>query len=417
MVYKKRQKCAICGNQTFSTIFNYGKVSLAGDFPKQGEKCDTFPLSLLFCNHCKLLQTDSIIDKHSLFDDYRYISSVGLAAHFDSVADLLIAKYKLNETSNVLDVGSNSAPLLKPLLNKGVKHSCGIDPAKNIVQGIKHKESRDKTIVDYFSESSAKKHFTPHTYDLITCNNCFAHIEDIQGVVKGVKYCLKEHGHLVIEIAYLKPQIDNLAYTNFYHEHLYYYSLSALANLFNKYNMTIVDFEEIPVHSGSLRVHIQNGRRSGREVNNKVSARFAEEDMWGLTHRDYFNDFGQRVRNNRNKIKEGLKDLKSKGKKIVGYGASGRATMLCNYCGLGPETIDYIVDESPEREGREIANMKIPIVSKDVLINDKVDYIFLFADNFAKMIMNKLDKHNYTFLVPCPELKIIRDVKEVENSL
>tara|TARA_R110000772_G_scaffold249530_1_gene363795 strand:- start:30870 stop:32132 length:1263 start_codon:yes stop_codon:yes gene_type:complete len=414
-INKQRESCGVCKNKDLEEIINFGKVPLAGDFPNKSElkQEGLSGLRLLLCERCGLLQTDTIIDPSRLFSDYRYKSSIGLAKHFKGLADLLVKRFSLNETSNVLDIGSNDNPLLKPLKELGVKHVNGIDPATNIVDSVK--EDGIAVINDFFGEATAKKHYTRGVFDLITCNNCFAHIEDLNSVVRGLKYCLKEGGDFVFEVAYVKDTIDQLQWPNIYHEHIYYHSLTDLVSLFNMNGMTVVDFDEIPIHSGSIRVYVKNDKSS--IVPRKVMTRLYKEQIeWKITSKGYMKEFSKAVRGNAQQLLNLIGNIKAiEKKRIVGYGASGRANMICNASHINTFMVDYIVDESPEREGRFTSKTHIPIVKKSKLDNDDPDYIILFASNFAKMIMEKLKDRNFKYIIPFPKWTVIESIDELEN--
>lgn len=407
----KRDKCAICGNKHLETIIKYGEVPLAGDFPSKEElKIERkFNMDLLFCEQCSLLQTDSVIDADTLFKDYRYMSSIGLSKHFTEVASFLKENFNLKRDSKILEIGSNDGVLLKPLQDLGLS-PIGIEPAVNISKVAI--ENNCNVINDYFNEENSLKYFGEGQFDLVVANNCFAHIDDIHSIVRGVNKVLKKNGHFVIEVHYVKNLIEQLQYDNIYHEHIYYYSLNSLNNLFKEYGMTIVDFQDIPIHSGSIRVTILNDKI---EYPTKVIERFELEKTQGLTSLMYFKDFSKNVYNHIKTIKEELIKLKSDGFKIVGYGASGRANMLCNLADINSDLVEYIVDESPERCGRYIAGKHIPIVNKEHLLNDKPNYIMIFAWNFSKMIINKLEGNNFKYIIGFPELQVVKDSSEIKN--
>lgn len=407
----KRNKCAICGNEHLETIIKYGEVPLAGDFPSKEElKVERkFNMDLLFCKQCSLLQTDSVIDADILFKDYRYMSSIGLSKHFTEVASFLKEKFNLKLESKILEIGSNDGVLLKPLQDLGLS-PIGIEPAINISKVAI--ENNCDVINDYFNEENSLKYFGAGQFDLVVANNCFAHIDDIHSIVRGVNKVLKKDGHFVIEVHYVKNLIEQLQYDNIYHEHIYYYSLNSLNNLFKEYGMTIVDFQDIPIHSGSIRVTILNNKI---EYPTKVIERLELEKTQGLTSLTYFKDFSKNVYNHIKTIKEELIKLKNNGFKIVGYGASGRANMLCNLADINSDLVDYIVDESPERCGRYIAGKHIPIVDKEHLLNDKPNYIMIFAWNFSKMIINKLEGNDFKYIIGFPELQIVEESSEIKN--
>lgn len=385
--YKKRSACASCCNTQLKEIAYLGNVPLAGNFPtlEELQSVKRYDLSLVFCENCKLVQTDSIIDSDTLFKDYRYMSSIGLSKHFESVANLYKQRFHLDESHEILEIGSNDGVLLKPFMNLGL-NCLGIEPATNICEVAKSKGCN--TINDYFSEDTAKKYFRENQFDLIVANNCFAHIDDIRSIVKGVKYAMKENGHFVIEVHYLKNLVKDLQYDFIYHEHLYYYSLTALYNLFKQFGMSICDYEEIDIHSGSIRVYI---KKDSSEVYHKVEAMLELESSSGLIDESSFNKFGEKIKRHIRDLKDKLLKLKKSGHIVVGYGASGRGNMLLNMCEITHEEIDYIVDESPERVGRFIPCMNIPIVKPHKLNEIKPDYIVIFAWNYFDAIKNKIE--------------------------
>jgi SAM-dependent methyltransferase len=401
--YKKRTKCASCDNTQLDSILKYGEVPLAGYFPSKDEidNEELFDLNVLFCSKCYLVQTDSIIDSDKLFRDYRYMSSIGLSGHFGGVASMLKLRFGLYENSNVVEIGSNDGVLQEPFLTRGVE-VVGFEPAVNI-----SKIARDKgctVINDYFNEETARRHLRPSSTDLIISNNCFAHIDDIKSVIRGIQYALRPNAYFVFEVSYLKDLVDKIQYDNIYHEHIYYYSLSALDKLFKQFNMVIDDFEFIPIHSGSIRVYVRNGKFRVQPL--KVKDYLAEEARLGLTSLEWFSGFSKRVTDHVVMVDQKIKDLKASGATIAGYGASGRANMLCNIADLGPYEIDYIVDESPERAGRFIAGRQIPIVGPEMLEIKQPDYIVLFAWNFADKIKAKLAGKGYKFITFFPEYQV-----------
>lgn len=414
-IYRVRGFCGGCGEkrENLKTIMGFRDIPLAGDFPLKKDFLSSkkYELNLLFCDNCKLVQTDSIIDPKELFEDYRYISSIGLKKHFEELSSILIKKYKMDKwpkgKHRLMEIGSNSGPLLTPLTKKGIQ-CFGFDPAKNIVEKFKG----DTIVVnDFFSDANARKYLKRNFVDVVVTSNCFAHIENINDIINGIKYCMKKNGNLVIEVHYLRSLIDGLQYDNIYHEHIYYYSLTSLQNLFKRHKMSIIDVEEIPIHSGSIRVTVKKGENLETR---KVKKFLKEEESIGINNFDYYKDFSARVFSNLRLIKSTVMHLKERGAKIAGYGASGRATMICNLADLNPEEIDYIVDESPERYGRLIATKGIPIV-KSIDEKNKPEYIIIFAWNFARMIMEKLDGKGYKFIIPLPRLLTVQTIEELDS--
>ena len=404
--YQKRNKCAVCDNSSLQEVLNLNEVPLAGYFPTENqlEEKSAYPLKLLFCDDCKLVQTDSVINPDVLFKDYRYLSSVGLSNHFKELAKVLDDKFKIKD-KKILEIGCNDGVLLEPLSELGAD-VIGVDPASNIVE-----VARDKglnVIDDYFNYENFKEY--EDKYDLVLANNSFAHITDIKSTVKGVSHVLKPTGRFVFEVHYLNNLIGENQWDNIYHEHIYYYSISALNNFFTRYGMTVIDFEEIPIHAGSIRVTVLN---DNIDTPDKIFDRLLKEHKT-IGNPSYMLDFTNKVETHIQDFKKQIKEL-SKDYKIAGYGASGRANMFCNLTGLDENVVQFIVDESPERCGRYIANTKIPIVDVDTLKDSDVDIIIIFAWNYSKMIIEKTQFKKYKYLVAFPNVQLVDSYDELKG--
>ena len=403
--YQKRTNCSACNGTDFQTILDLGVVPLAGYFPNPLEvgKESKYPLKLVVCKKCKLVQTDSMINPKLLFEDYRYLSSVGLSKHFENVAKILDDKYDVKD-KDILEIGCNDGVLLKPLCDLGAK-AVGIDPATNVVKVAREKGLNVHN--GYFSYDNHK--LFNKKFDLVLSNNTFAHIIDIQDSVKGINHVLKPDGNFIFEVHYLKSLIEGNQWDNIYHEHIYYYSITALHNMFKRYGMTIIDFEEIPIHSGSIRVTVKN---SETDIPKKITDRIKLESDT-ICNLEYLGQYSEDVKKHISDFNKTLDSLK--GKKIGGYGASGRANMFCNVTNLTKDNVDFIVDESPERCGRYIANKEIPIVDIDVLKYSDVDLLIIFAWNYSKMIIDKTQFKKFKYLVAFPKVQLVDSYEELKG--
>ena len=406
--YKKREYCAGCDGSDFLNVLSLGEVPLAGVFPlkEELENESKYPLNLLFCKKCSLVQTDSFIEPQILFEDYRYISSVGLSNHFKEVAYNLDKKYDV-EGLNILEIGCNDGVLLEPLSQLGANVE-GVDPAKNIV-----KLAVDKGLNvydEYFNDETFGGEEFEDKYDLVLSNNTFAHIPDIQSVVRGVKHVLKPDGDFIFEVHYLQSLIDGKQWDNIYHEHIFYHSITGLNNLFNKYDMTLIDFEEIPIHSGSIRVTVKNENINTPQ---KVLDRIELESK-KIADVEYLRSYGEDVRNHITNFIIQSEELKEN-HTIAGYGASGRANMFCNLTDLNSDIVKFIVDESPERCGRYIANTDIPIVDVETLKNSDVDLLIIFAWNYSKMIIEKTQFRKFKYLIAFPTVQVVDTYDELKG--
>ena len=408
--YTKRKYCAGCDEGNFLKVLSLGEVPLAGVFPlkEELENESKYPLNLLFCKECSLVQTDSFIEPQILFEDYRYLSSVGLSNHFKELAYSLDEKYEDIEGWNILEIGCNDGVLLEPLSQLGANVE-GVDPAKNVVKLAKDKGL--KVYEEYFNDETFGGEEFKDKYDLVLSNNTFAHIPDIQSVVRGVKHVLRPEGDFVFEVHYLQSLIDGKQWDNIYHEHIFYHSITGLNNLFNKYDMTLINFEEIPIHSGSIRVTVTN--RNTYAVSQKVLDRIELESKT-VANVDYLRSYGEDVRNHITNFNNTIEELKQN-HSIAGYGASGRANMFCNLTDLNSDIVKFIVDESPERCGRYIANTDIPIVDVETLKNSDVDLLIIFAWNYSKMIIEKTQFKKFKYLVAFPMIQIVDTYEELKG--
>ena len=406
--YERRTQCAGCGGRQFDSILGLGIVPLAGYFPTKRElsKQSRYPLNLVVCKYCKLVQTDSVIDPALLFEDYRYLSSVGLSGHFKNVADLINDKYQIKD-KKILEIGCNDGVLLEPLKRLGADVE-GVDPAKNIV-----KVARDKGLKvynDYFNDKTFGGDKFKSKYDIVISNNTFAHIIDIQSVIKGINKVLKSEGIFIFEVHYLKSLIDGKQWDNVYHEHIFYYSITALQKMFQRHNMTLIDFEEIPIHAGSIRVTVRNRLEF---LPNKILDRITDESK-NICDLNYLNQYGKDVEKHISDFNNQISIL-SKENAIAGYGASGRANMFCNLTNLNSDIVRFIVDESPERCGRYIANTDIPIVDIETLENSNVNLIIIFAWNYSKMIIEKTQFRKFKYLVAFPTVQLVDNYEELRG--
>ena len=406
--YKKRLNCAGCDNQSLYIILNLGSVPFVGEFPSY-EDLDNqtrWDLNLLFCDECKLVQTDSLIKPEVAFDNYRYLSSVSLSDYFQSVAKILNERYNVKD-KNILEIGCNDGVLMNPLSKLGANID-GVDPSK-----IPYEVAKNKGLNVYnkfFNYDNFNTKYFIDRYDIVLANNSFAHIIDVQNVIKGIKNVLRTGGYFIFEVHYLKSIIDGKQWDNVYHEHIYYYSLSALNNMFKRYNMTIVDFEEIPIHSGSIRVTVVN---DNIDLSDKIQNRLELESKT-IANIDYLKKYRDDVRTHVEDFNKQLKEL-SKEYTIAGYGASGRAGIFCSMTGLDENIVKFIVDESPERCGRYLSGTKIPIVEQSELQDTDVNLLIIFAWNYSKMIIDKTFWGFFKYLVAFPTVQLVNNYDELEG--
>jgi SAM-dependent methyltransferase len=410
-------QCRFCLQETLTPFIDFGYVPLAGGFFKKGSTDQDFqsepryPLKICFCRHCGLVQVNNAIPGDVLFRDYFYFSSaIGtLAEHFARYAEELAHQYPDPSKVTVVELGCNDGVLLKPLRSQGFK-AIGVDPATNVVQALI--ETGYTVINDYFGERVAQQIVGSHGQaDVFLSSNSFAHIDDMHDVMRGVKMLLRPDGYLAFENHYLPKLIQEMQYDMMYHEHLNYYSLQAVTNFLDLFDMEVFDVKDIPIHGGSVRFCAQHKGAGGRRVSERVHHMRQFEREFGADRMETYTDFARKVERVKNDLIALLDNLKGQGKRIIGYGASGRATQLSAYCGIGRQYLDGVVDDAPAKQGAFTPGNHLPIIDSSILNTpDRPDYALLFAWAFAEEIRKRnrayLERGG-RFIVPLPEVSIL----------
>jgi len=405
-----RNDCRVCGNKKIKKIIDLGNMPLAGGFIKKinaKKKEIKVPLICYYCDKCNLLQVKDSINSNILFDDYNYSSSTipSLRLHFHDYAEKIKKKFKSKKEVKLLEFGSNDGVLLKKFIGNKKFTCLGVDPAINISKLAK--QNGVNVYLGNFDTNAAleiKKKYGK--FDYITGSNVFAHIDDIHSVVLAAKELLENNGTFVTEVHYLPNLIELNQYDFIYHEHLNYYTLKSLVMLFKIHKLKLINAEMISTHGGSIRVSVTPNL--SKNISLKVKKILQSEKK---INNKYFDKFNENILVQRKQINQMLNSLILSKKKIIGYGASGRGTILLNYCNIDRKSLDYIVDESPLRAGKLMPGVKLPIFSMDYFKknNAKVDYVLIIAWNYTNSIIKKVKKinKNIKFIVPFPYPHII----------
>ena len=410
---KSSKICAFCDSSNIDLIMDFGTMALAGGFLKKNnfDKEPQFRMRMAFCNDCYAVQIIDSIPPDLMFKDYFYFSSSieTLKNHFKEYANEITERFLDPNHASVLEFGCNDGILLKPFANLGIKTIIGVDPAENVIKTIN--DERIQTICDYFNKDVSNNVVKNYgKMDVVLANNAFAHIDKIQETTEAVKNVLTDDGIFVFEVHKLGVVIDELQYDMIYHEHIYYYSLLSVINHFKRYSMKVFDIKEIPTHGGSYRFYIcnENGKFSNKSTEN-VQKIINHEKRKGYNKLDTFLEFSNNVQNAKNDLMDLLNKLKLDGKNIVGYGASGRANTMIQYCGIDSNLIDYMVDDSKAKQGFYTPGSHLEIRSNESLYNDPPDYVIVFAWTFFEEIKNKNQeyiKNGGKFIIPLPKVSI-----------
>ena len=402
--------CRLCEKGSLSTFLDFGSLPLAGGFlrPDNLGEAHSYPLSVAFCSRCSGVQLRESVPPEVLFRDYRYLASSTktLSQHFQGYAALMRERF-LAPGSLVVEIGSNDGVLQVPLMNLGVR-ALGVEPAKNIVEVARRRGC--EVINEFFSSDVARQIREKFgSADLVCANNVFAHIPNISEVLRGVIELLSPSGVFVIEVGYLLDLIEKVQYDFIYHEHLFYYSLAALEHLFDHWDLEVFDVGRVPIHSGSIRVFAQRRGAFRPCASSVMELRKLEQDQ-GMGLLATMNSFAKKVDSRKEELHQLVSSLTQQGKRVVGYGASGRATMHLNLSGLTRDLIPYVVDQSPERLGRLVPGTRTPIEAPARFRTDKPDYALVFAYNYLEEIFHKEEdflRGGGRFIVPLPYPAIV----------
>ncbi|MEZ0394869.1 MAG: class I SAM-dependent methyltransferase [Anaerolineales bacterium] len=405
--------CRSCGQRGLQPILSLGHTPLANSllpdlrFAASEEK---FPLDLVFCPHCSLVQITETIAPEKLFRQYLYFSSFSdtMLRHAQELATEVIGRARLHSGSLVVEIASNDGYLLQYYQQENIP-VLGIEPALNVAR-VAQEERGIPTLAEFFGLSLAE-HLREEgkQADVIHAHNVLAHVADLNGFVAGIGVLLKGQGMAIIEAPYVKEMIDRCEFDTIYHEHLCYFSLTALDHLFRRHGMTIFDVKRVPIHGGSLRIYVRRSQ-IGEEVQSSVTDLLEEESGWGVKQFSFYEAFARRVQNLKASLTEYLKTLKEQGKRLAAYGASAKGSTLLNYFGIGTDILDFVVDRSTYKQGHYMPGVHLPIYAPEKLLSEMPDYALLLVWNFADEILSQQQEYlrrGGHFIIPIPEVTVI----------
>lgn len=408
----RRDTCRICGSGRLCRFLDLGLSPLANRFLRDSQLDDPeprFPLDVFFCRECSLVQVTEVVDPEILFRDYIYVSGTSdtMRAHFAAFAESLAARFAFAPGALVVEVASNDGTFLSNFTGRGWR-LLGVEPAVNIA-GIARARGID-TVNEFFGESlGTKLRAARGAAACILATNVFAHVDDIIGFVKGVRHLLEPDGIFVFENSYVRDMLDHLEFDSVYHEHLSYFSVTALSRLFERHGMEIFDVEHLPVHGGSLRVFVK--RVGDGHPLTAAPERFRQEEQArGLLKVETYEAFGRRVYALRDKLLQLLGRLRREGKRVVAYGSSAKGNTLLNFMGIGPDLVEYIVDKNPLKQGTFSPGMHLPVYPVSRLVEDKPDMALILAWNFTEEILAQQQEYlaaGGRFIVPTPEPHVV----------
>lgn len=406
-------QCQICASPHLESILSLGyipPVSTSQEINKSKGQM-YYPANILYCQRCHLVQIGIIVDPKILFQpEYTYTSSTTriLRENFMELYKESSSLISLNKQDLVIDIGSNDGNLLSNF--KDNHRVLGITPENEGKTAIK---KGIPTIIDFFNTPVVKNVIKKYgRAKIVTATNVFAHIEDVNTVVKNILSLLTTSGVFISESHYVMPLLKNVQYDTMYHEHLRYYSLHSLKFLLETHGLEIFHAKQIPTHGGSIRVYAS---RKGKYTVLDSVKRILEEEKKLISDKKIFATFKDRVISSKLQLYVILNNIRKSNKKVYGISAPARSTTLIHYTGLDENLLECVLEIAGSNKiGKYIPGTLIPIYEEDKLIKGQPDYALLLSWHIAKELMPKLKKSGFKgdFIIPLPTPKIVKN-KEV----
>src|SRR5438552_3767843 len=404
-------QCRSCGKQQGALILDLGLQPLANNLlrPEDLSKPEPkFPLRLAVCQSCWLVQILDLVPPVQLFSEYLHFSSFSdlMLRHAKEAAERYLKEFSLGSKSLVVEIASNDGYCLQNFKRLGVP-CLGIEPAANIAKVAREKGI--ETVGEFFGRELAQKlAASGKAADLILGNNVFAHAPEPNDFVSGVKALLKPKGRIALEFPYAVDLIEHTEFDTIYHEHVFYFTVTALQPLFQRHGLEIFRVERLPIHGGSLRLFACHA--GAYPIEASVTQLLVEEKHKGAGSLSYYEGFAEQVREVKRSLCELLNRLRHDGRRVAAYGASAKGSTLLNFFGVGKDHLDFVVDRSTYKQGRLTPGTHIPILPAEKLLETRPDYTLLLTWNFADEIMAQQKAYRDQggkFIIPIPQVKVV----------
>ena len=405
--------CRFCGKPLEHVFADLGMSPLANSYlgPEQLAGMEPFyPLRAYVCSSCLLVQLEEFETPDRIFSDYAYFSSYSTTwlKHSKAYVEQMTERFNLNSSSHVVELASNDGYLLQYFHDRRIP-VLGIEPAANVAKLALQKGI--PTLVEFFGSQTAESLMPASAADLLLGNNVLAHVPDLNDFVAGMKILLKPRGVITMEFPHLLSLVEQNHWDTIYHEHFSYFSFRTVRAVFGAHGLRLFDVEFLPTHGGSLRIYGAHEDNEDLLDTERTRELLAVERAAGFDDLQTYSEYGQRVTTDKMDILSFLIERKRAGQRLVGYGAPAKANTLLNYCGVGPEFIEYTCDLNPSKQGHFLPGTHIPIRSPDAIRDDRPDVVLILPWNLKDEIIEQLGfirEWGGQFATLTPELQLIR---------
>lgn len=401
--------CRSCGSGQIHRVVSLGSAPLANRL-RDHDRADgpdvRYPLDLCVCTACSLAQLGDTVPPSEVFHDYPYLSSFSdtMIEHARDLSNTLIQRHALDDQTLVLEIGSNDGYLLQHFAAAGIP-VLGVDPADAACQRAEGRgiPTRRAFFGSALAETLVREGVRPR---VIVAVNVMAHVPDVNDVVAGVRRLLRPDGVFVIETPYIRDLLDGLEFDTIYHEHVFYYSLTALVALLARHGFAAIDVAHGPIHGGSICTTAAMGSSPSEAVHRLLK----EEAEWGASQLGTYSTFAARVDARRTELTQLLLERKGAGRRLAAYGAAAKGVMLLNALNIGPDVFDFVVDRNPMKQGHRLPGSGLSIRPPDSLLAEMPDDVLLLTWNFSDEILAQQAEYRRrggTFIIPLPEVRIV----------
>lgn len=396
-----RDTCRLCGSKKLTLVLPLKDSALCDAYLKERKEQKFYSLKLYKCDECDFVQIDSVVNPEIIYRDYIYVttSSLGLSKHFENYSNDVCRALNLTNSKLTIDIGSNEGVLLEDFIKHGHK-VIGIEPSYKAAEIANSKGI--ETLPEFFDDDLAKRIVEKYGYaDLVTINNLYANIDDLDNFTKGVEKLLSKDGVLVIESSYLQDMVDNIVFDFIYHEHLSYFSILPLVKFFKKFNMKLINLQKVSTKGGSMRYFFakEDSKWSTESIVDELSQK--EKSIVSF---EYFKDFENKINLEKSKLIKFLEE--SRDKTIIGYGASATTTTLISHFGIA-RYFSYLIDDNPGKIGTYSPGFQIPVCSPENMKEEENAILIILAWRYKDAIIPKVAKNIKTIAIPLPSFGII----------